>query len=80
MPCWELFAIQEDAYHEAVLPSEVPRVAVEAASTFGWDRWADASVGIDHFGASAPGAVALDKLGINPGNVAAHARALLGRG
>jgi transketolase len=80
MPCWELFAIQEDAYHEAVLPPEVPRVSVEAASTFGWDRWADTAVGIDHFGASAPGAVALDKLGINPGNVAAHARALLGRG
>jgi transketolase len=79
MPCWELFAIQDDAYHEAVLPPEVPRVAVEAATTFGWDRWADVAVGIDHFGASAPGNVVMDQLGISPDNVARHARALLGR-
>jgi transketolase len=79
MPCWELFAVQDDAYHEAVLPPDVPRLAVEAATTFGWDRWADAAVGIDHFGASAPGAVVMSELGINPDNVVEHGRALLGR-
>jgi transketolase len=77
MPCWDLFAEQPDDYRESVLPSGVPTLAVEAAATFGWERWADAAVGIDRFGASAPGAVALEKLGINPQNVADHARRLL---
>jgi transketolase len=62
-----------------VLPPDVPRLAVEAATTFGWDRWADAAVGIDHFGASAPGATVTSELGINPDNVVEHGRALLGR-
>lgn len=77
MPCWELFEIQDAAYRDEVLPPGVPVLSVEAASTFGWSRWADASVGIDHFGASAPGATVLDELGINPTNVAAQARTLL---
>jgi transketolase len=78
MPCWELFEQEADAYVTSVLPAGVPKLSVEAASTFGWSRWADASVGIDRFGASAPGAEALDKLGINPTNVVAQAKALLG--
>ena len=53
-------------------------LSVEAATTFGWARWADDSIGIDRFGASAPGAVALDKLGINVEHVVARARALTG--
>jgi transketolase len=77
MPCWELFEIQDAAYRDQVLTPDVPVLSVEAASTFGWARWADASVGIDHFGASAPGATVLDELGINPTNVAAQGRALL---
>jgi transketolase len=79
MPSWELFAEQSDDYQRTVLPESVPTLAVEAGVTFGWDRWADAAVGIDRFGASAPGEVALVNLGINPENVVAHARALLGR-
>jgi transketolase len=77
MPCWELFALQSDETHEAVLPSEVPTLAVEAGVSFGWDRWADEAVAIDHFGASAPGNVVLEKLGYTPENVAARARQLL---
>lgn len=77
MPCWEDFDDQDEAYQAEVLPAEVPTLAVEAGSTFGWDRWADDTVGIDRFGASAPGAQVLDELGINPDNVAAAARALL---
>ena len=46
-----------------VLPAGVPTLAVEAGVTFGWDRWADDAVGIDRFGASAPGDVVLAKLG-----------------
>jgi transketolase len=79
MPCWELFAEQSDTYRASVLPVGVPTLAVEAGVTQGWREWADAAVGIDRFGASAPGAVALANLGIDPANVAAHARTLLGR-
>jgi len=77
MPSWDLFAAQPESYRDAVLPPGVPRLSVEAAATLGWERYADASVGIDRFGASAPGAEVLDKLGINPTHVAERARALL---
>lgn len=78
MPCWEFFEEQSDEYRASVLTPSVPTLSVEAAATFGWSRWADASVGIDRFGASAPGAQVLDELGINAPNVADHARRLLG--
>jgi transketolase len=55
----------------------VPVVSVEAGATFGWSRWAQASVGIDRFGASGPGAVVLEKLGITAEHVAATAKDLL---
>ncbi len=79
MPSWDLFAAQPNEYRDTVLPPAVPRLSVEAASTLGWERYAHASVGIDRFGASAPGQVALDKLGINPAHVVEQARALLER-
>ena len=57
MPSWNLFAIQDKAYRENVLPPSVKkRVTIEAASTFGWDRWAGDEgtiIGIDRYGASA---------------------------
>ena len=77
MPSWDLFAEQDDAYQDAVLPAEAPTLAVEAGASLGWDRWADDVVSLDRFGESAPGAEALDKLGFNPTNVAQRARALL---
>jgi transketolase len=76
-PSWELFATQSDEYQADVLPAGVPRLAVEAATSFGWDRYADATVCIDQFGASAPGSTALEKFGFTPQNVAAKATALL---
>jgi transketolase len=72
-PSWELFALQPPLYRDEVLPPGLPKLAVEAASSFGWDRYADATVTIDHFGASAPGQVALDEFGFTPENVAARA-------
>jgi transketolase len=60
-----------------VLPPDVPTLAVEAASPFGWGRFADDVVGIDRFGASAPGSVVLEKLGFTAANVASRARELL---
>jgi transketolase len=70
MPCWDRV--------RAPLPA-LPTVSVEAGVTLGWHRWADACVGIDRFGASAPGDVVLAELGITPAAVAAAARALLAR-
>jgi transketolase len=57
----------------------VPVLSVEAAVTYGWSRYADASIGIDRFGASAPGQLVLERLGINVDNVVQHAKALLAR-
>jgi transketolase len=51
---------------------------VEAAASFGWERWSDDSVTFDHFGASAPGDIVLEKLGYTAENVADRARKLLG--
>ncbi len=78
LPCWSLFDAQDAAYRDAVLPPGVPTVSVEAGVTLGWERYADATVGIDRFGASAPGDVALTELGINPDHVVEVARGLLG--
>ncbi|HLN04875.1 MAG TPA: transketolase [Acidimicrobiales bacterium] len=76
-PSWDLFAAQDASYHGEVLPPGVPRLAVEAAASFGWERYADATVSIDHFGASAPGAVNMEKFGFTADHVAERARELL---
>jgi transketolase len=80
MPSWDCFEAQGGGYRAEVLPPGVPVVAVEAGTRFGWDRYADAVVSIDRFGASAPGDVVLRELGITPEHVVAEARALLGQG
>jgi transketolase len=77
LPCWDLFAEQPEEHQELVLPADVPILAVEAGTTLGWDRWADDAVGIDHFGASAPGERVLAELGFTPEHVAERARQLL---
>jgi transketolase len=73
MPSWELFAAQDEAYREAVLPPGLPSVAVEAGISQGWEHWVDRVVAIDRFGASAPGPEVLERLGITPGAVAGAA-------
>jgi transketolase len=77
LPSWDRFEAQSQDYRDTVLPPGVPVLSVEAATTYGWARWADASIGIDRFGASAPGAVALTNLGINVDAVVARATALV---
>ena len=77
LPSWELFAEQPNSEQARVLRPDLPSLAVEAGSTMGWSRWTDDAVGIDRFGASAPGAVVMEKLGISAPNVAGRARALL---
>jgi transketolase len=78
-PSWELFAPQPEEYRQSVFPPGLPRLAVEAASSFGWERYSEATVTIDRFGASAPGEVALEEFGFTPQNVAAQATSLLGK-
>ena len=77
LPCWEWFEAQDERYRAGVLPPGVPALSVEAGSTFGWSRYADASVGLDTFGASAPGAVAMEKFGFTVEHVVERAQALL---
>lgn len=77
LPSWELFEAQDEAYRSSVLPAGVPTVSVEAGVTLGWSRYAQASVGIDRFGASAPGGVVLEELGINAEHVAETVRSLI---
>jgi transketolase len=77
MPSWDLFDEQDEDYQDSVLGPGAPALAVEAASSFGWSRWADDSVSIDHFGASGKGQEVLDAFGFTPENVAARAAALL---
>jgi transketolase len=79
LPSWDLFAGQSDTYRTQVLPPGVARLAVEAGASFGWERYADDVVAIDHFGASAPGTEVLAHFGYTPENVAQRARRLVAR-
>jgi transketolase len=83
MPSWDLFAAQPQSYRDEVLPPSVrARLSVEAQSSFGWERWIGdegASVSLDHYGASAPGARAMAEFGFTADNVADHARRLVQR-
>ena len=79
MACTQLFDAQDRSYKQAVLGS-APRVSVEAGSTMGWERYTGldgACVGIDRFGASAPGKVVAEKLGMNVPNVVAAVKRVL---
>ncbi|MGF1514214.1 MAG: transketolase [Elainellaceae cyanobacterium] len=82
IPSWELFDAQDEEYRESVLPKAITkRLSVEAGSTFGWCRYVGsegASIGIDHFGASAPGKICMEQFGFTVDNVLAKAKALLG--
>ena len=78
-PSWDRFEQQDEAYRASVFPPGVPVLSIEAGSTFGWDRYADDAIGIDHFGASAPVAVVMEKFGFTPEHVVERARALLAR-
>merc|ERR1712176_938291 len=77
MPSWELFRAQPESYKDGLLPRSVPKMSVEAAITMGWQEWADAFVGINVFGASAPGGTCMDKFGFNVPNVVSCAEKCL---
>jgi transketolase len=81
LPSWELFEKQPKSYRESVLPSSVTRrVSVEAGAAFGWERYTGPEgsiIGLNRFGASAPGEVNMEKLGFTKENVTRVARGLL---
>jgi transketolase len=83
MPCWELFEAQAAEYREEVLPPDVrARLSIEAGVPLGWKQWVGDrgdSVALNRFGASAPGATVLERLGYTVDNVVAKATALLER-
>jgi transketolase len=83
MPCWELFEQQPADYRDEVLPPDVKaRLSIEAGVKLGWKQWVGDegdSISIEHYGASAPGDVVLEKFGYTADNVAARAQALLTR-
>ena len=83
MPSWELFDEQDEAYRNEVLsPSVTARLAIEAGSTQGWHRYVGSAgdvIGLDRFGASAPGKVVYEKLGFSVENVVQRALGLIGQ-
>jgi transketolase len=84
MPSWELFALQSQGYRDSVLrPAVRARVAVEAAGALGWSRWTTddgAMVGMEGFGASAPGERLFQEFKLTPEHVAKTVRRLLSQG
>jgi len=77
LPSWEIFDAQELAYRRSVLPADIPTISIEAGVTCGWQHYAEASVGIDHYGASAPAEVLFEKYGITAEHLADEAKLLL---
>ncbi len=80
MPCMEIFAEQPSHYIDAVLPAGVPKLSIEAGITLGWERWTGCqgnSIGLDRFGASAPGDEVFEKLGFTVENVVKRATAIV---
>ncbi len=80
MPCMEIFEEQPAEYIAEVLPADVPKMSIEAGITLGWERWTGCkgnAIGLDRFGASAPGDEVFEKFGFTVENVVAKAMALL---
>lgn len=80
MPSWDMFEMQSEEYKKSVLPEGLPKVAVEAGVTLGWSRYngsEDNVVGINKFGASAPGGTVMKEYGFTAENVAAKVKSLL---
>jgi transketolase len=80
MPSFKLFDEQDEAYKTSVFPENTPKLAVEAGATMGWYKYIGHNggvIGIDRFGASAPGPIALEKLGINVPHVVEEAKKLV---
>ena len=77
MPSWDLFDEQDADYQDSVLGMGSPILSVEAATSFGWAKYADDSVSLEHFGASGPGPEVMAAMGFTAENVANRAVSLI---
>jgi transketolase len=80
MPSFKIFEEQSDAYKASIFPHGVPKISVEAGATMGWWKYIGrdgVAIGIDRFGASAPGPIVLEKLGVSVAHVVEHAKKLV---
>jgi len=77
LPSWLVFDGQEASYRESVLPKALPTVSVEAATTFGWQKYADVCIGRDDFGLSAPGNALFETFGFTAEHVVKSVKELL---
>jgi len=80
MPCMERFERQTVEYQQSIISPTVPSISIEAGSTFGWNKWAEMTIGIDTFGTSAPGDIALTEFGISTKTLLEAANSLLKNG
>ena len=80
MPSTKVFDEQEQSYKDQLLPENTPKLAIEAGATIGWWKYVGHTggiIGIDRFGASAPGPVVLEKFGFSVANVVEQAKKLV---
>jgi transketolase len=80
MPSWKLFEEQSAEYKASIFPDHLPKLAVEAGSPLGWWKYVGRHgdvIGLDRFGASAPGKIVLEKLGFSPASIASRAKTLV---
>lgn len=78
MPCVEAFLAQDKAYQESVLPAKATKISIEAGVTWGWEKLTGGNcIGVDHYGASAPGGEIAKKFGFTPEAIAERVRAFL---
>ena len=81
MPSWEIFEKQNKFYKQAIFPKDIrARVSIEAGATIGWEKYVGldgATIGMDSFGASAPGDTVLEKFGFTVENIVSTSRKVL---
>jgi transketolase len=80
MPSFKIFEEQSEEYKASIFPHGVAKISVEAGATMGWWKYIGrdgVAIGIDRFGASAPGPIVLEKLGISVGHVVETAKKLV---
>jgi len=80
MPSFKIFEEQSDDYKMSIFPHGVPKISIEAGATMGWWKYIGrdgVAIGLDRFGAAAPGPIALEKLGVSVGHVVETAKSLV---
>jgi transketolase len=80
MPSFRIFEEQGEEYIDSIFPRDVPKISVEAGATMGWWKYIGRdgiAIGVDRFGASAPGPIVMEKLGVSVGHIVNAAKKLV---